>query len=283
MPSDSTTPRLCRVCQTDISGLHPSALSCLSCRQEYQRNYCREYQRARPVETKRAIDRKSFRKLQKQREANRKPCIRCDGSMEGRGMQALRCEPCARQHKTDYDHNYRKGVPETTERKAYRNTWAKRKLANNPDFAKRQRSYHRELYAQKREAPGFLEADRGRYRRADPTTGPQLLANSRRYGRTEKGKTASLMGEQRRRAAELGQLGSVSLGIKSKLRESQGDKCIYCQKSLGRAKVHLDHIMPLALGGLHDDANLQVICSFCNGSKGAKHPIEFARSLGMLF
>ena len=86
-----------------------------------------------------------------------------------------------------------------------------------------------------------------------------------------------------RKARKLGQLGSVSPGIKSKLRESQGDKCLYCKKSLGRGKVHLDHVMPLALGGLHDDANLQVICSRCNGSKGAKHPIEFARSRGMLF
>jgi 5-methylcytosine-specific restriction endonuclease McrA len=40
-------------------------------------------------------------------------------------------------------------------------------------------------------------------------------------------------------------------------------------------KYHLDHIMPLILGGLHDDANLQLLCAKCNRRKGSKHPSEF--------
>ena len=40
--------------------------------------------------------------------------------------------------------------------------------------------------------------------------------------------------------------------------------------------------MPLALGGKHEDENLQLLCATCNLSKGAKHPIAFMQSKGRL-
>ena len=35
---------------------------------------------------------------------------------------------------------------------------------------------------------------------------------------------------------------------------------------------HLDHIVPLAEGGINDVANLQLLCAPCNNSKGGHRP-----------
>jgi 5-methylcytosine-specific restriction endonuclease McrA len=61
----------------------------------------------------------------------------------------------------------------------------------------------------------------------------------------------------------------------------QGMKCIYCRKSL-KPRYHVDHVLPLVLGGSNDKGNLQLLCPQCNLSKGSRHPIEHANRLGML-
>lgn len=65
------------------------------------------------------------------------------------------------------------------------------------------------------------------------------------------------------------------------LMEAQGGRCAYCREKLGR-EVHIDHVMPLALGGHNRRSNLQLTCPTCNLSKGATHPVVFAQSLGRL-
>jgi len=52
--------------------------------------------------------------------------------------------------------------------------------------------------------------------------------------------------------------------------------CTYCKKDLTGTmnisnKYHIDHIMPLAQYGLNDISNLQLLCEFCNTSKGNRH------------
>lgn len=67
--------------------------------------------------------------------------------------------------------------------------------------------------------------------------------------------------------------------------EKQRGLCANCQTKLfksGRQKFHVDHIMPLALGGSNWPANLQCLCKTCNLSKGAKDPIEWANQNGLL-
>lgn len=36
-------------------------------------------------------------------------------------------------------------------------------------------------------------------------------------------------------------------------------------------ELAIDHIIPLALGGINDPTNLQILCSSCNGKKGGNH------------
>lgn len=61
----------------------------------------------------------------------------------------------------------------------------------------------------------------------------------------------------------------------------QKGKCIYCKSSL-ELGYHLDHIMPLYLGGDNSKDNLQLTCPTCNLKKGHKHPIDFAQQNGRL-
>lgn len=85
--------------------------------------------------------------------------------------------------------------------------------------------------------------------------------------------------DRRRKALKRGLLGSVSPNIIKKLFVKQGGLCnnICCNVDLvfEIRTYHLDHILPLALGGLHDDSNLQLLCAKCNLRKGAKHPSDF--------
>jgi len=73
-------------------------------------------------------------------------------------------------------------------------------------------------------------------------------------------------------------------GIPSKfikeLIEKQSGLCVYCKE---KKPLTLDHIVPLASGGLHDISNAQMVCKSCNSSKGKKDPFDFAKSRGMLF
>lgn len=59
----------------------------------------------------------------------------------------------------------------------------------------------------------------------------------------------------------------------------QKGRCAACGE---RAKLTMDHIMPLALGGGGHRHNFQGLCKPCNSRKHAKHPIDFNRSLGLL-
>lgn len=65
------------------------------------------------------------------------------------------------------------------------------------------------------------------------------------------------------------------------LMRSQKQKCVSCFTSLLDGK-HIDHILPIALGGTNDPTNLQLLCPKCNREKSAKHPIDFMQSKGFL-
>ncbi|TPJ86929.1 HNH endonuclease [Mesorhizobium sp. B2-5-12] len=63
----------------------------------------------------------------------------------------------------------------------------------------------------------------------------------------------------------------------------QNYKCVECGVSVRKKESrHVDHIMPVALGGHNYATNLQVLCKQCNLYKGARDPIDFARIKGRL-
>lgn len=76
--------------------------------------------------------------------------------------------------------------------------------------------------------------------------------------------------------------GSLSKDIVSVLMSRQRGKCPICKVDLKTTGDHLDHIIPLKLGGLHEDRNMQLTCPRCNCRKQAKHPIKFMQEMGYL-
>lgn len=83
--------------------------------------------------------------------------------------------------------------------------------------------------------------------------------------------------KHKRRSSE----GRLSKGIADKLYELQKGKCACCAGSI-KDGYHIDHIMPLALGGKNTDDNIQLLRPKCNQVKSAKHPIDYMQSKGLL-
>ena len=75
--------------------------------------------------------------------------------------------------------------------------------------------------------------------------------------------------------------GVLTNGLTAKLFVLQKGLCPCCAQPLGD-NYHLDHIMPLALGGSNTDDNIQLLRQRCNRQKHAKHPIDFMQSRGFL-
>ena len=75
--------------------------------------------------------------------------------------------------------------------------------------------------------------------------------------------------------------GILSKGLSAKLFKLQHGKCACCGLPLG-GNFHLDHILPIYLGGVNEDSNIQLLRSTCNQQKSAKHPIDFMQSRGFL-
>lgn len=74
--------------------------------------------------------------------------------------------------------------------------------------------------------------------------------------------------------------GKLSKGIAERLFKLQRGKCACCGVKL--TDNHLDHVIPIALGGPNEDWNMQLLCAPCNLSKHAKHPIDFMQQRGFL-
>ena len=87
--------------------------------------------------------------------------------------------------------------------------------------------------------------------------------------------------QAKRRAKQSGIDGTLSNGLIEKLLKLQNGLCPCCKKPLGD-DYHLDHIMPISLGGKNEDSNMQLLRAKCNLQKHAKHPIDYMQSKGYL-
>jgi 5-methylcytosine-specific restriction endonuclease McrA len=59
--------------------------------------------------------------------------------------------------------------------------------------------------------------------------------------------------------------------LRKKIKERDNYTCQECGKFMpDEVGLHIDHIIPVAKGGKSVPSNLRVLCSKCNGSKGAK-------------
>lgn len=84
-----------------------------------------------------------------------------------------------------------------------------------------------------------------------------------------------------RRAKQSSSSGRYSKADVSNLLILQKWRCACCKCSVAD-KYHVDHVMPLALGGGNDRMNIQILCPLCNQQKHSKHPIDFMQRKGFL-
>ena len=72
--------------------------------------------------------------------------------------------------------------------------------------------------------------------------------------------------------------GTVTVDELKNLKIAQNNQCGYCGTDLAQltnSDVHVDHIIPLSLGGSHTISNVVFACSTCNLAKGKTHPDVF--------
>jgi 5-methylcytosine-specific restriction endonuclease McrA len=118
--------------------------------------------------------------------------------------------------------------------------------------------------------------------RCETATGkPGMCDKCKAYVAAWKRSNKDRVKAHRRSRLDLEVVGSMSGDIAKRLYALQRGRCVYCRQKLG-GSYHLDHIMPLALGGTHTNDNAQLACAKCNISKGAKHPVDFANRIGLL-
>jgi 5-methylcytosine-specific restriction endonuclease McrA len=85
-----------------------------------------------------------------------------------------------------------------------------------------------------------------------------------------------------RRAKKAKNGGRLTKGLIKRLYEAQKGLCACCGGALGeRSNYHLDHQMPVALGGKSEDSNMQLLLKRCNLQKGKSHPDDFAVRRGL--
>jgi 5-methylcytosine-specific restriction endonuclease McrA len=73
--------------------------------------------------------------------------------------------------------------------------------------------------------------------------------------------------KRRRDARKRDQLGSMPKNGYQVILDLFGSCCLACGTS---ENIAIDHIIPLAKGGLHDISNLQPLCQSCNSKKGVQ-------------
>lgn len=186
-----------------------------------------------------------------------KPCIKC-GAVDRN--KSGKCKPCIAWRGRKYRISNQEIILER-KRKYYE--------ANRKAVLERQKKY------QQANCEKVAEYQR-LYREANHD---KAVNYQREYHKANPEK--SKIGRRNRRAKIKGNGGKLSPNILQTLMALQKGKCACCSKPL-KDGHHLDHIMPLALGGTNTDDNVQLLTPACNLRKGAKHPDDWARSNGRL-
>ena len=169
----------------------------------------------------------------------------CGVDISGRGGKATRCKD----HAADW-------------KRKSNAKW----IAANPE---------KQLGAERKYRSANREKRREQHRKYRDANPEKLLKYERKWRAANPEKARESV--HRYQASKRAQLGVVSKGISLRLLTAQEYRCAACGTDIRSPQTyHLDHIFPLSRGGLHDDSNLQCLCPFCNVSKGAKLPAEWA-------
>lgn len=169
---------------------------------------------------------------------------------------------------------------------------AREKIARHERYL-REKETHKEIWRAQNKAnfKNRYECCK-RYRAKNPDSGKKYW---QRYEERNPGARAAYMREWRKnnpeakRASEAKRRAAMDAGgghyTKDDVRNLvilQKNRCATCHSAFIGVKFHVDHIMPLALGGTNDKLNIQLLCKPCNMEKRALHPIDFMQRKGYL-
>lgn len=208
---------------------------------------CRDCARAREERKRREV---GIQKLSKYVG----PCKKC-GSSDLRKDGT--CRPCAIAYSSEY---YKKNKEKMN---AYSSEYSK---ANR----KKVNAINREW---RKNNPEKSKSYGKAWREKNPEKSAEIKA---RWIRENKDRKRILTMNRRRKLSS----GELSKTIVQTLKAKQKGKCAACKSDL--IDFHVDHVMPIALGGSNTNDNVQLLCKKCNLTKSYRHPIDFMQSLGYL-
>lgn len=185
-----------------------------------------------------------------------------------------RCKECRKVADAEYVEAHRQEIRERS--RAWRIANPDRANARSSAWAKANPE-RRRLHMQKhRNSPQGREAQARYIANRDPARRRVVAA---RYYAKHRDEYAAY--RRTRRARVRNAAGSHTASDIVAIGTAQRWRCAACGGDIRRA-YEVDHIVPLALGGSDEKGNLQLLCRRCNRSKGAKHPLDFAKKLGRL-
>lgn len=98
----------------------------------------------------------------------------------------------------------------------------------------------------------------------------------------ENNRETVLANSRNRRARKRRAAGKHTAADIRDLMTRQKGRCAFCLQRFGKETPHIDHYVPLVLGGSNDRGNLRLLHKTCNLIKGARHPAEHALRHGLL-
>lgn len=204
-------------------------------------------------------------------------CVR--GHIASRATSSRNCTACLYE-----DGVRRRTSPETADGvREYMKNYQRDRKARDPDFVEMMRAAGRKSDARPERKAARNERKKWRLANDNDFYEKVRSVSNESNKKWKKANPDAVLSSQRTRRARLrGAEGTHTAEEVEAIHKKQKYKCAECGVST-KKKKHVDHIMPLALGGSNWASNLQILCPFCNDSKGAKHPIEFAQRKGRLF
>jgi 5-methylcytosine-specific restriction endonuclease McrA len=166
----------------------------------------------------------------------------------------------------------KKAAPKYAEKtKASQKMWQ----ANNKDYVKQQR---KASYDAIKHNPEFIAKNKAKAK----TWFESNKDKRKEYKKLNAGKVRSWdrVSSLTRRARIKNCQESFTVKQVTELHQQQSYVCNICKCCINH-KYHVDHIMPLKLGGGNGIDNIQLLCPTCNLKKGAKHPDTFMQELGL--
>lgn len=162
-----------------------------------------------------------------------------------------------------------------------RNEIVREKYQSDPEYAKlcKQRARaHRLRIKSNPQKLAEVRAKKAEYARVKRIVDPAFLEKNRKASRDakkrwgEKQKEKHRIHARNRNASKRGAQGRYRISDVRRIYADQDGLCAACKCDLSKSGYHVDHIMPIALGGTNWPHNIQILCPPCNLSKSAKHP-----------